>query len=232
MNTRQPLLLAFAFAFAFFILAPAFLGKPFPAYDLMHWADVLDILTPLVVIPLYWLLFAGSGLPRRHLRPTLAFVVLAALWTLGQGMHLSANSINNLLGGGSTDLHNLVHFYDEVLSHYLWHIGIVGLSVVILTTRQEGESGGAPVRWAIIVPSAILYGFAFFAAVIEGGTVPFGLPAAILIVLALLLARRAGLQSESLTAFFFTGYVVALVFFIVWFIWQGGLPPFSDVGII
>jgi hypothetical protein len=31
MNTRQPLLLVFALAFALFILAPAFLGKPFPA---------------------------------------------------------------------------------------------------------------------------------------------------------------------------------------------------------
>jgi hypothetical protein len=198
----------------------------------MHWADVLDILTPLVVIPLYWLLFTGAGPLPRNLRPTLVFVVLAALWTLGQGMHLSANSINNMLGVGSTDLHNLVHFYDEVLSHYLWHIGIVGLSVLLLAARPGGQASGAPVRWAIIVPSAILYGFTFFAAVIEGGTVPFGLPAAVLIALALLLVRRSSLRSDGVTAFFFAGYVVALAFFAIWFIWQGGLPPFSEVGII
>jgi hypothetical protein len=144
MNTRQPIIFVFALAFALFILAPAFLGKPFPSYDLMHWADVLDILTPLVVMPLYWLLFTGAGQLHRGLRPTLAFVVLAALWTLGQGMHLSANSINNLLGVGSTDLHNFVHFYDEVLSHYLWHIGIVGLSVLLLAARRGTRPAARP----------------------------------------------------------------------------------------
>jgi hypothetical protein len=58
------------------------------------------------------------------------------------------------------------------------------------------------------------------------------LPAAVLIVLALLLMRRASVRSESLTALFFASYLVALVFFAVWFVWQGGLPPFSEVGII
>jgi hypothetical protein len=104
--------------------------------------------------------------------------------------------------------------------------------VLLLAARPGGQASGAPVRWAIIIPSAILYGFTLFAAVIEGGTVPFGLPAAILIVLALLLAGRASLRSENLTAFFFAAHVVALVLFAVWFVWQGGLPPFSEVGII
>lgn len=232
MNTRPSLILVFSLAFSFFILAPPFLGSPFPAYDLMHWADVLDVVTPLVVIPLYWLLFTDSGRLGRGLRPTLAFVALAALWIEGQGMHLSANSIANLLGAGSADLHDLVHTYDEVLSHYLWHVGIVGLSVLLLAAPGEGGPAATPVRWALVAPAAVLYGFTYFAAVIEGGTVPVGLPGAALIVLALSLARRGRRRSENLGAFFFAGYAVALALFAIWFVWQAGFPQFSDVGII
>ena len=70
----------------------------------------------------------------------IAFLVLASLWTMGQGMHLSANSINNLLGPGDTPVHELVHFYDEVLSHYLWHIGLVGLSILLLIPPRSGQA--------------------------------------------------------------------------------------------
>jgi hypothetical protein len=232
MNSRPSLILAFAFAFAFFILVPAFLGQPFPAYDLMHWADVLDLFTPLVLIPLYWLLFTDAGRipPSRAL--ALAFAFLGALWAEGQGMHLAANSIGNLLGAGSTGVHNLVHFYDEVLSHYLWHIAIVGLSVLLLAAPRGAQAGPPPVRWAIIVPSAILYGFTYFAAVVEGGTVPFGLPAAVLVLLGLLLTRRASLRSDNLTAFFFTAYLLALVLLGAWFARWGGFPQFTETGIL
>ena len=36
MTTRPSLILLFALAFAFFILAPAFLGARLPGYPLMH----------------------------------------------------------------------------------------------------------------------------------------------------------------------------------------------------
>jgi len=232
MVSKPSLILLFAISFAFFILAPAFLGIPFPGYDLMHWADVLDILTPLVLIPIYWLLLTDSGRIPRSLPVVVAFLALGALWTEGQGMHLSANSISNLLGGGSTDVHDLVHFYDEVLSHYIWHIGIVGLSILLVAVRTNSQSAAAPVRWSLIVPSAILYGFTYFAAINEGGTVPFGLPAAILIPLALLLTRRADLRSKNLVAFFFLGYILAVLLFAGWFAYWGGFPEFSETGII
>jgi hypothetical protein len=232
MTTKSSLILVFAIAFAFFILAPAFLGRPLPAYPLMHWADVLDILTPLILIPLYWLLFTDSGRRARSRGLVITFLVLAALWTEGQGMHLSANSISNLLGGGSTDVHGLVHFYDEVLSHYMWHIAIVGLSVVLLVGRGEGGAAAVPARWGIVIPSAILYGFTFFAAVDEGTTIPFGLPAAVLIVLGLWLRRRRELRSDNLTAFFFYGYVIALLLLAGWFAYWGGFPEFSETGFI
>ena len=190
MITKQWLILLFALAFALLLLGPPLLGQPFPGYPLMDWADVLDIATPLVLMPLYWVLFTDAGRVYRTLALTLAFVVLAALWTEGQGMHLSANSIGNLFGGGTTQVHTLIHFYDEVLSHYLWHLGIISLSILLLAVSYSDPVSASAPRWGIIIPAAVMYGFTYFAAIVEGGTVPLGLPAAVLIVVWLLARKR------------------------------------------
>ena len=147
-------------------------------------------------------------------------------------LHVSETSAEQVADGGSPDVHDLVHFYDEVLSHYIWHIAIVGLSILLVAVRANGDSAAAPIRWPLILPSAILYGFTYFAAINEGGTVPFGLPAAILIPLALLLTRRADLRSKNLVAFFFLGYILAVLLFTGWFAYWGGFPEFSETGII
>src|SRR5258708_35691080 len=122
MTSLSRLTLVFAIAFAFFIIGPALLSQQFGPYALMKTGDVLDVLARLALIPLYWLLFqAGRQTP--SLRETVAFLLLAAVWTEGQGMHLSANSIGHLVEKSATsDVYTLTHFYDEILSHYLWHI--------------------------------------------------------------------------------------------------------------
>jgi hypothetical protein len=68
------------------------------------------------------------------------FIVFVAFRVAGQGMHLAANSIDNLLGQrglGTGDIYKLTYFYDEVLSHYLWHIGIVGLSGLLIYRQRK-----------------------------------------------------------------------------------------------
>ena len=230
--TRPRLILAFAVAFAVLILAPAFLHQPFPLNRLMDCGDALDLLTPLVMLPLYWLLFTDAGRRTRGRRATLTFLVFGALWILGQGMHLSANSIGNLMGHGESPTHNLVHFYDEVLSHYIWHVAIIGMSVILVVGRREPEGSAPPTSWGRESPSGFLYGFTYFCAVNEGGTVPLGLPAAIVIPAAILVTRRGGARRGNLTTFFFLGYVIALAFFVGWFARWGGFPEFSEKGII
>jgi hypothetical protein len=226
--TKPYLILAFAIAFTVFILVPPFLGQPFPAYSSIHWADVFDLFTPLVLIPLYWLLFTDSGRINRGLTLAIWFLIFSALWVLGQGMHLSANSINNLLGAGSTEVNELVHFYDEVLSHYLWHAGIIALSGLLILVSTGGAEAGR-VRWAIVIPSALLYGLTYFLAVIEGGTLPIGLTSAILIVAAVLVFRRQQLRSLNLVTFFFAAHVIAIAFFLGWYAYWGSFPQPCDV---
>jgi hypothetical protein len=232
MTTNPRLILLFAAAFAFFMLAPPFLGYPFPAYPLMDWADVVDVLTPLVLIPLYWLLFTDADRTNRPRWLDIVFLVCASLWTLGQGMHLSANSISNLLGSGTTPVHELVHFFDEVMSHALWHIAIIGLSILLLLPPRSRPEQGQAVSWPLVLVSAFLYGFTYFAVIIEGGTVSFGLLAALLIVFVLAVGARARIRSNDLTAFFFLGYVFALALFGLWYAYWGGFPEFSELGLL
>ena len=57
MKHLKRLILIFAIAFAFFFISPAMFSGQFGPYDLMKNGDILDLVTPLVLIPLYWLLF-------------------------------------------------------------------------------------------------------------------------------------------------------------------------------
>ncbi|MGB3701839.1 MAG: hypothetical protein WA997_11265 [Anaerolineales bacterium] len=83
MKRLSNLILIFAIALAFFILAPAFLNQPFTPNPHLKLADVLDLFTPLVIIPLYFLLlyYGSSQVP--GLKNTIVFLVLAALWVEG-----------------------------------------------------------------------------------------------------------------------------------------------------
>ena len=224
------LLLGFTISFAVFILGPPLLGQPFPPYTSIHWADVFDIFTPLVLIPLYWLLFTNSGGIRRGKGQNIIFLLLAGLWVEGQAMHLAANSIGNLLGSGGTDVHHLIHFYDEVLSHYFWHIAIVGLSVLLLVLSDTQKY--KPTRWPLIIPAGVLYGITCFLAFTEGATVPFSFPAVALTLLGLLLWKRKFIRIDNLVAFFFLGYLVSVVLFTAWGLYWGGFPEFTEVGLL
>ena len=83
----------FSLAFGFFLIAPALLSQPFEPFPLIRTGEVVDIFTPLVLIPLYWLLFQFGSRQFPDLKSIIVFLILAALWVEGQGMHLAANSI-------------------------------------------------------------------------------------------------------------------------------------------
>jgi hypothetical protein len=76
------LALTFAVAFIVLFLAPPFLPYTFSPYPLINWADVVDLATPLLLIPLYWLLLTASGAAMGG-RVMIAFLVLAAAFVEG-----------------------------------------------------------------------------------------------------------------------------------------------------
>lgn len=57
MNRLSRIALLFSVLFAVFIISPALLSKQFGPYPLMRTGDIVDIFTPLILIPIYWILF-------------------------------------------------------------------------------------------------------------------------------------------------------------------------------
>jgi hypothetical protein len=225
--------LLFALVCAVFFVAPALFSEQFSLYPLMKTGDVFDILTPMVFIPFYWLLYQLGQDRTPGLGGSVVFLVLAAVWVEGHGMHLAANSIGHLLKEmKGSDAYRLTHFYDEILSHYLLHLGIVGLSALLILRQWRNPFTGekAPL-WSESV-AGIIHGFTYFVIVIEARTVVLGVPFAILVTLFGLAWGRGKFRQQPLLAFYFVAYVVATIFFVGWAIYWGGLPEFSAVGII
>jgi hypothetical protein len=233
MKRLSVLILIFSVAFLVFFFGPPFLSKEFGPYPLMKTGDFFDLFTPLVLVPLYWAIYRLDGSRPIGLKGSVVFMVFVAFWVLGQGMHLAANSIGHLLESmKGTDVYDLTRFYDEVLSHYLWHFGICALSATLIYRQWRNPlAEGRPVRWALIT-AGLIYGFAYFGLVIEGATTPMGVPFAVLATLVILIWGRKNLGQRPVLTFFLVAYLLATLLFLIWGIYWQGLPEFSEVGII
>lgn len=216
------LILIFSVLFTLFINGLPFLSRQFGPFQLMKTQDAVDLLTPLVLIPIYWLLFRLEP-ARPPTRPEiLAFILLAVLWVEGQAIHLAANSIGHYAESyAGTEIQRLTGFYDETLGHYLWHAGIVGLSLLLLYRqwRNPFEDSSSPLRTEI--GAGLLHGLSYALIVLEGVTVPLGLPAALLVVGFTLARGRGRLRQEPVLAFFFVAYLAATVFMLAWRLYWG-----------
>lgn len=229
-DVGRPALL-FSAALAFFILVPPFLKAPFPGYEALRTGDVVDLLTPVVVVPLAWFLLKRAAADQPGDGSLVLFLVFAALWIQGQSMHLAANAIANF-GMGGHPAAALVYDLDEVLSHYLWHAGTVGITglVAVLAARVSGTPRATPVT---AVLAASLFAFTFFAMVVEGGTAPLGVPAAVVVASAGIWIGRRRLRDLRADTIIAGGYGGAVVLFFVWAAlndWR--LVQFSEAGIL
>ena len=233
MRRLARLTLLFAIAFAVFIVTPAFLGGPFPPYPLMSIGDALDLLTPLVLLPLYWLLFQVRSDHPPSRKEMLWFVVLAALWAEGQGIHLVGNSIGRMTQAlADHPASSLTHFYDEDLSHYMWHLGLVGLSALLLYRQWNAPFVDQRSGLGLEIAAGSIHGINYFITIIEAATAPLGVPFALGVVGFTLVWGRRRLRQQPILAFFFVAYLVATLCFIGWGAYWRGMPEFSKVGII
>ena len=229
-----PLLTVFSIAYAFFLTAPAIFDQEFPLRTDIEWGDVLDIPTPLVVFGFVWLLVRRTV---GAVDAVVAFplLVIALVWTQGQGMHLASNSIGHRVAEGeSGTLPDLIHFYDEQLSHYIWYLGVTVLPgyLLIMMWRETGLSSAE--RPLAVLPSALLFGLVLGISSIGAAVVPMALPLFIVTaVLAAYLYRSAPrLRGVELFAFAGAAVVVASAVLLAWGAYFGGWPEPSDLGLI
>ncbi len=179
----------------------------------------MDLLTPLVAIPLAWWILGGIGGLRG--RSFVVFLVVAALWVEAHGIHLAANAIGDAFTVGpqrdafyATDAGALDHFLDEDLSHWLWHLAWVLLSLLmlLLATRRPDWSGGGG---AVAAVAGFLHGFTFFLVTAEGGTAALGIPASIALALWSAVRIRRG-SDHPVFRFFLVSGVVTVALEVIW----------------
>lgn len=199
--------------------------------------DLLNFFTPFVIIPIVWKLYflLRENLPTLSERKTrtVQFILLfgSILYVNGQGMNLSANAIaRHLSEMKDSPLYWLDYFFDETLGHIFWHSGMVGISVALLLLAATLQA--EMVLWQILT-GALFYSFAYFTDAVEGQTVPLLFPSAVLILGGILyynkkLSRK--FSQNAVMLFFLTSYVLAILLFLIWWIWQGGFPQFSELG--
>jgi hypothetical protein len=154
----------------------------------------------------------------------LPFLIAAAVWVEGQGMHLAANSIGHLLEGFESSLaFELTFFYDEVLSHYLWHLGVIGLAALIVHRQWNAKQAGENIPRGILVLCWVLYGFTFSAILLEAKTTALGIPFLLILVGVMLLWGREKRRNQPLLTFFFGASLFSLMLLSAWWLYWGEL---------
>ena len=212
-------------------LAPPFTPWQFAPYPLLRWGDILDLATPLVMLPMYWLLLS-HGRRRLGAWEMAAFLVLGAIWIEGQSIHLAANAIGHLVERDAAG--DLTEFLDERLGHDMWHGAAVALAgLVALRGLDPGTPRVAGGGRALGLVAAAIYGLAMFLISVEGGTAVLALAGGAVVTG---IAARRGLQvmlSHPKSTLFGVGYPVMALLLGIWFVyWGGRLPEFSSIGLI
>lgn len=192
--------------------------------------DAIDLFTPIIFIPLIWLFFVEIAHDRPTTRQTIAFLAASAIWVEGYAIRSSADSIGNMIGEDrSTPGGSLIYFYDEVLGHYFWQIGMVAQSVLIIGRGWFSKEARHAANFIPFLMSGMWYGIVFFAATVEGQTVPLGIGICIFAICACLWRWHKRKFLGPAGILFMSGYALSLLLLACWGIWHGGFPEFSQV---
>ena len=233
---RLPLaLLAYAVALATFLLLPPVLHATVGPPGGFTLQEAVDLLTPVVLVPLAWWVLECLG----GLRPfeLVVFLVIAVVWVEGQAIHLATNAIGDVFVRGAerdafyaTDAGDLDHWFDEVLSHWLWHLAWAALSVFMVAIAARHRAWPAGPGWLSALAGA-LHGATFFFVTTEGETALLGIPLSIGLLAWTARETAAGSRNPAIR-FFLTSSVVTLAGYLAWAALNGGQlrEPGSVIG--
>jgi hypothetical protein len=114
----------------------------------------------------------------------------------------------------------------------MWHFGIFGLSALILLRQIRNPFTEKQASSWMIILAGIIHGFTLFVIVVEAETAPLGVTYVIVVALFGLIWGWKRFRYQPLLLFFFITCLIAVLFFAGWGAYWGGLPEFSEVGII
>lgn len=224
-------ILGYGLLFTLFVIFPGFFTAPFFLNPLMEVADVIDLISSYFVLGAGWLVFRLDDRKPPTFGETSCLIVVLILWLDGHGIHLATNSVGHLLKDlTKTPAYSLNYFYDELLGHYLWNSGVMGLSTLLIY-RQWRNPTPSPSPLRLESLAAFLYGFTFFCCLVEGHTAPLAIPYSIFVV-AFAFRQRTEFRRLPVLAFFAMAHALALTLTLGWGLWWKGLPEFSQIGLI
>lgn len=198
--------------------------------------DLLEVAGVLAVLLLYRAVTRALGDARGA--PGAILAVAAIAYALGNGIHVAANSIHDMLDRTRLgDPWGLAGFWDEGVGHCLvdgsriaFAIGLTWLAARVPARPPEAAAGGDGGDGAVAAGGAA-YGFLYFAAAVEGQTVPLALPFSIAYAVWSVASKSAPSRS-AVVAFYRVAAWTSLFFLAVWGIWHRGFPEFSRTGFI
>jgi hypothetical protein len=212
-------LLAYALALAAFLLLPPVLHATVGPPGGFTLQEAVDLFTPIVVIPLAWWVLECLG----GLRPVelLIFLIIAIVWVEGQAIHLATNAIGDVFVRGAardafyaTEAGDLDHWFDEVLSHWLWHLAWAALSLLIFALAAPRRTWpGGPGRLSAV--AGAVHGATFFFVTTEGETTLLGLPLSIALLIWTSRETTLGSRNPAIR-FLLVSSVVTLAGYVVW----------------
>jgi hypothetical protein len=188
-----------------------FLLEPLGEVGATRWADWVDLALPYAVIGA-----AAGALATVDARPR-AWLVLGAaaiVYTQGHGIHLAANSIANV------DPSRAAHLWDEVVGHYLWYGGLVGIVAALAVALGHLPRPRSRLQHLLV----LVFGLTVFTNSVEGGTPWLGLLASV-VFLAWALPRR-----DRAPGLLVLPYAVAAIALLAWGVYWRGFPQFTELG--
>ena len=234
-------LFIYGLCFAIWHIIPVFLGPEI--WNKTTLGDLMDLTAPYVILSIMCKLYLilRQQVDKTMMREKLFFFVHVLLFiglitaVEGHGIHLSGNAIyRHLKSFPNTPLSRLTYFFDEIQGHTLWEIGLLlivsGILLLGIHSKIDMLKPSSQ-RWIWV--GALLYGFTHFANGVEGQTVVFTFPAAILIPGLLIFTFRNNLKQiprHPIVTFYLVAFLFSDILFAVWGLLNHGFPEFSDLG--
>ena len=182
--------------------------------DHTRYADFLDLLTPYAVLGTAAWVLAGLAARRTS---WFVLAVGGVVFTQGHGLHLSANSVGNVVPGQTE------HLWDEIIGHYVWY---TGLALVIFALARELAPRALPTGRSLGLAyfGAVALGVTIFDNLDEGGTVAAG---SVMVAAFIAYGWRFRRTSGRLLV---VAYGLTALGLIGWGLYWGGWPQFSQLG--
>ena len=198
------------------------LFKPLGTVGQTRVADWVDLLTPFAVLGCAAMVLVAAAASRGQ---WVLLGVGGVTFTLGHGLHLSANSVSNVADPAVVTA-SIVHLWDEVVSHWIWYTGLF-LVMAALAWAVRGRELAVGVVDQVV---ALLMAITVVNTYIEGATPWLGL-------VFLAAALTAGLRwrpdgvARLLIVIGGAGLVMLVAWGAYWYLADGSLfPEFSELG--